>query len=128
MPTALELGPEGWRPYAEAVVSRRSSVAKTEHEVRERERLLSLVRQVAVLLKARFGAKKVILFGSMAHEAWFASDSDIDLAVEGIKAQDYWRAWETAEKLIEGRLVDLIDLESASGSLRESIERYGVIL
>jgi hypothetical protein len=73
MPTALELGPEGWRRYAEAVVSRRSSVAKTEHEVRERERLLSLVRQVAVLLKPRFGTKKVILFGSMAHEAWFAS-------------------------------------------------------
>jgi len=64
----------------------------------------------------------------MAHEAWFDSDSDIDLAVEGIKPEDYWRAWEAAETMIEDRLVDLIDVESASGSLKESIERYGVIL
>ena len=128
MPTALELGPDGWKPYAKAIAKRRSGVGETGPEARERERLLSLVRRVAQLLKAQFGAQKVILFGSMAHEAWFALDSDIDLAVEGIKAQDYWRAWEAAEKLIEGRLVDLIDLESASGSLKKSIERYGVIL
>jgi uncharacterized protein len=128
MPTALELGPEGWKPYAEAVVRRRSSASKTDPETRERERLLSLVRQVAVFLKSRFGAKKVVLFGSMAHEAWFDSDSDIDLAVEGIKPEDYWRAWEAAEALIADRPIDLIDVESASGSLRQSIERYGVIL
>ena len=128
MPTALELGPDGWKPYAKAIARRRFGVGETGPEARERERLLSLVRRVAQLLKAQFGAQKVILFGSMAHEAWFALDSDIDLAVEGIKAQDYWRAWEAAEKLIEGRLVDLIDLESASGSLKKSIERYGVIL
>jgi predicted nucleotidyltransferase len=128
MPTALELGPDGWKHYAKSVAGRRSSVSKTEPEIREKERLLSLVRQVTQLLKARFGAKKVILFGSKAHEAWFASDSDIDLAVEGIKAQDYWRAWETAEKQIGDRLLDLIDLESASDSLKESIERYGVAL
>jgi predicted nucleotidyltransferase len=128
MPTALELGPEGWAPYAKAVPKGSSLILKTEPERRERERLLSLVRQVAELLKSRFGAKKVILFGSMAHEAWFASDSDIDLAVEGIKAEDYWRAWEAAEALIADRSVDFIDVESASASLKESIERYGVIL
>jgi len=128
MPTALELGPEGWKPYAEAVVRRRSVVSKSDPETRERERLLSLVRRVAVLLKSQFGAKQVVLFGSMAHEAWFDSDSDIDLAVEGIKPEDYWRAWEAAETMIGDRLVDFIDVETASESVRKSIDRYGVRL
>jgi len=37
-----------------------------------------------VVLKSRFGARRVVLFGSLAHAAWFAPHSDVDLAVEGL--------------------------------------------
>jgi predicted nucleotidyltransferase len=126
MPTALELGPEGWRLYAQAFTRRRSRKGKKGLKLEERERILGEVKRAADLVKAKFGAKRVILFGSMAHEAWFTPDSDIDIAVEGLKTEDYWRAWEMLEEEIFDRPVDLIEIESASESLRESIERQGI--
>ena len=128
MPTALEIGPQGWKAYAEAFISRRARTASKGVKLKERERILTQIQKVAALLKSEFGAKRVVLFGSMAHEAWFTPDSDIDLAVEGLKAEHYWRAWEALEEEILDRPVDLIDIESASESLRKSIDRYGVDL
>jgi predicted nucleotidyltransferase len=69
-----------------------------------------------------------VLFGSLAHEAWFAPDSDVDLAVEGLASDDYWRARGLAEEIIGDRLVDLIEIETAGESLRRAIERYGIEL
>jgi predicted nucleotidyltransferase len=129
MPTALELGPEGWKSYTDALISRRAaSRKKGRKELAERERILRQVQKAATLLKAEFGAERVVLFGSMAHEAWYVPDSDVDLAVDGLRADSYWRAWQALEEVIQDRPVDLIDLESASESLRKSIDRYGVDL
>jgi predicted nucleotidyltransferase len=89
---------------------------------------LALVRRAAEALKARFNVRRVLLFGSLAHEAWYASDSDVDLAVQGLSAHDYWRAWGVIEDIITERSVDLVDLDAAPASLRRSIERDGVEL
>jgi predicted nucleotidyltransferase len=83
---------------------------------------------VAAVLRARFGARRVILFGSLAHAAWFAPDSDIDLAVEGVAAGQYWEAWRVAEAIIPDRPVDLVDMETAGEGLRRAIDRYGLDL
>ena len=128
MPTALELGPKGWEPYREANLKRRSRIEQSRLDERERESILARVREVAALFKSRFGAKRVILFGSMAHEAWFLPDSDIDLAVEGLLPANYWKAWEMAEQMIPNMAIDLIDIESATASLKKSIDRHGVVL
>jgi predicted nucleotidyltransferase len=69
-----------------------------------------------------------VLFGSLAHAAWFVADSDVDLAVEGLAGVDYWRAWRLVEDVIGDRLVDLVEIETAGESLRQAIERYGVEL
>jgi len=79
-------------------------------------------------LKARFGVRRVVLFGSLAHAAWFVPDSDVDLAVEGLVDGDYWEAWRLVEEVIGDRPVDLIEIERAGESLRRAIERYGVEL
>ena len=79
-------------------------------------------------MKARFGARRVVLFGSLAHAAWFVPDSDVDLAVEGLVGGDYWEAWRLVEEVIGDRPVDLIEIERAGESLRRAIERYGVEL
>jgi len=128
MPTALELGREGWKPYLEAAQRRPTPPELPPAEQREREQLLSRIREAAAVLKTRFGARRVVLFGSLAHAAWFTPDSDVDLAVEGLTAQDYWQAWRLVEEMIGDRSVDLVDVETAGESLRQVIERHGVEL
>lgn len=128
MPTALELGKEGWKPYLEAAKQRPAPVELSPAAKRERERLLERVRAAARVLKTRFGVRRVVLFGSLAHAAWFAEDSDVDLAVDGLAGKDYWEAWRTVEEIVGDRPVDLIDIETSSESLRQAIEKYGVEL
>ena len=128
MPTALKLGREGWRPFLAALSRRPAHSGPTLSERSERLRLLKRIRNAAAVLKAEFGARRVILFGSIAHEAWFTSDSDVDLAVEGLKGETYWQAWKAAEDIIRDRPVDLIELEDSGDSLRQAIRRHGVEL
>jgi len=84
MPTALELTREGWKSYIEAAWRRPAPAGLTPVEQHERERLLGRIREAATVLKSRFGARRVVLFGSLAHAAWATLDSDVDLAVEGL--------------------------------------------
>jgi predicted nucleotidyltransferase len=128
MPTALELTRKGWGPYIEAARHRATLPEPTPSDMKEREKLLQSVRNAADILKSRFGAKKVILFGSLAHNAWFTSKSDIDLAVEGLDVYNYWKSWGVIEKIITDRVVDLVDLETARESLRKEIREYGIEL
>lgn len=125
MPTALELGRKGWQPYLKAT-RRRPVTGLTPAEQQERERLLQRVREAAAAIKTRFGADRVVLFGSLAHAAWFVPNSDVDLAVEGLKSDDYWPAWRLVEEIIGDHAVDLIEIEMAGESLKQAIDRYGV--
>ena len=127
MPTALDLTNEELTRYLKAARGRPAPSALTSFERAERQALLRRVTGAAAVLKAQFGARRVILFGSLAHEGWFVPDSDVDLAVEGLQG-DYWQAWRAAEEIIRDREVDLIEVESAPDSLQRAIERYGVEL
>ena len=127
MPTALELTPEELRRYRETLRRKPPEPALTASEQLEREALLHRVAEAAILLKTQFGARRIVLFGSLAHNAWFVSDSDVDLAVEGLKG-DFWQAWRQVEEIIGDRQVDLIEIENASNSLQRAIRRYGVEL
>lgn len=127
MATALELTREGWASYLVGA-RQQPDLELTPAQKEERERLLERVRQVAAAIKDRFGARRVILFGSLAHTGWFAPDSDVDLAVEGLTAENYWNAWGVAEEIIGDKPVDLIEVERATESLRRAIARHGVEL
>jgi len=89
---------------------------------------LRRIAEVAEALKQRFGVRKVILFGSLAHRAWYGSDTDVDLAVEGLRLEDYWAAWKVAEGIIGDRTVDMVEFERAKPSLKQSIIRSGIEL
>lgn len=130
MPTALDLTSEERQHYIAALRARMTKQSKplTVEERLARENLLTTVRQVASQIKLRFGATRVILFGSLAHEAWFWPQSDVDLAVEGLDSTSYWEAWRLAEQIIHGRNVDMVEIESARPALKRAIERYGVEL
>jgi predicted nucleotidyltransferase len=94
----------------------------------EREGVLALVREAADILKTRFGARRVILFGSLLRTAWFSTHSDVDLAVEGLTGDSYWEAWRVVEGIITDRPVDLIDMETAGESLLDALDRCGIEL
>jgi predicted nucleotidyltransferase len=128
MPTALELSREEWQPYLEAARKRLTPPKPTLAEQQHREQLLGRIRQAAAILKERFGARRVILFGSLADVAWFSPDSDVDLAVEGLPADIYWQAWRAIEDIIPDRPVDLIEIEMAKETLLRSIQQYGIEL
>ena len=128
MPTALELTHEEWQPYIEAARQRLVPPKLTPAEQQLREQLLARAREVAATLKNRFGARRVILFGSLVDTDWFTPNSDVDLAVEGLAKDAYWQAWKLAEDIISHRPVDLIELESATESLAQAIRQYGVEL
>ena len=128
MPTALELTAAGWQPYLRAARRRPSPPGLTADQERDREERLQRVRRAASLLRERFGARRVVLFGSLAHRAWFTTDSDVDLAVEGLPPEHYWDAWRLVEEVVADRPVDLVEIESASPSLRHAINQHGVEL
>lgn len=128
MATARELGPEGWRPYIEAAKVRPPRPPLTHDEATRRRRLLRKARQASALLRSAYGARRVVLFGSLAHKAWLTTDSDLDLAVEGLPPRVYFRAWDEVERLVGEARVDLIDVAEASPSLRAAIEREGMEL
>jgi len=56
------------------------------------------------------------------------SISDIDLAVQGLEPNSYWEAWRVAEEEMIDYPVDLVEIESASESLRQAIDKYGIEL
>lgn len=128
MPTALELTREERTRYIESARRRPAPPEMTAAGQITRERLLSRARQAAAMLKSRYGVRRVILFGSLAQAVWFRPDSDVDLAVEGLAAEAYWPAWRLLEEMIGERRVDVIEVETASESLRRAIERHGVEL
>ena len=127
MPTALELGPSGWKEYVEGARRRMREVSVSGRDRLAEGKLLDALREAAVALKERFGASRVILFGSLARGRWQASLSDLDVAVEGLKG-DYWAAWGVLEDAVGDRRVDLVETEAASPSLRAAIEEEGVAL
>lgn len=54
---------------------------------------LAVARNCADRLRTRFGAERVIIFGSVTGDTPWHGRSDIDLAVEGLPPELFWRAW-----------------------------------
>lgn len=132
MPTALELTPAEWRRYTQTA-SRQLNTDALFGDARglspdTRSQLMTQLRKAARILKEDFRVRRVILFGSLAHEAWLLPDSDVDLAVEGLAPTDYWEAWRRIETIISDRPVDLIEIESASPSILQMLDRHGIQL
>ena len=51
----------------------------------------------------------------------------MDLAVEGLTSRDYWDVWRIIEEVIGGRLVDLVEIETAGESLQRLYPNCGAV-
>ena len=88
---------------------------------------LAMVDEAAVLLKTAYGADKVVLFGSLTRKEIFDEHSDVDLAVQGLDEQVYYRVLAELMNIRPEIDIDLIRMEEASLSLLEVIQR-GIVL
>ncbi|MBC7338781.1 MAG: nucleotidyltransferase domain-containing protein [Firmicutes bacterium] len=91
-----------------------------------RERAREKARLVADILKERYGARQVILYGSLARGD-FREGSDIDLLVEGLSGS-YWDAYLSAERVAAPFVVSLVCSEDASPPLVDCALKEGVRL
>lgn len=93
-----------------------------------RNRAWEVARKASTILKERFGATRVLVFGSLAHGAWFTPRSDIDLWVDGIPVEKFFHAEADVEAVATGYKVDLVDSRECSPELLEQVEEEGVEL
>lgn|SRR5512134_2158615 len=85
----------------------------------------ALARKAADLLRERFAAQRVSVFGSLLHPEYFHMRSDVDLAVWGLDEGDYLHAVAAVTGLDKEISVDLIAVEEASESLCDLIRAEG---
>jgi len=84
------------------------------------------VKQAVALLKEQFGATKAIVFGSLVRNR-FGEDSDIDLAVAGIKKTDFFQALSAVNDHNQ-RWIDLKPLEDLEPHFRERVLATGKVI
>lgn len=91
---------------------------RPESRESRRQRAQEIARACARLLKEEFGAREVYVFGSLAGQSPWHSRSDLDLAVEGLAPEVYFRALSALRALVpEDMEVDLVTLEDAPREL-----------
>ncbi len=88
----------------------------------KKRQAMTAAQECIALLKSRFGARQVILFGSLAGQGQWHSQSDIDLAVEGLPPADFFSAYSACRDLLPPDLeINLVSLENVYPELRARI-------
>lgn len=116
---------------SESKMERYLATARLRKTIAERKRLQrfdrawDIARQAARMLYERFNCGQVVAFGSILNPDLFHTHSDVDLAVWGIDESLYLQAVAAVTSLSSEILVDVIEIEDTSDSLRRLIEKEG---
>lgn len=97
----------------------------------DRAAALAAARRAADLLVRRYGARRVYLFGSLAGtgSVVFHPGSDIDLAVEGLPGEVFWKALAAVDAVMPPRHpADVSELESVRPYIKEAVLERGLLL
>ncbi len=135
MATALDLTPEQRAEYTKALRRRMTPDPATAARIeRRREAAWVVARRAAADLRERFGASRVVVFGSLARGD-FTLGSDVDLAAWDIEPRRYF---ESVAFLLDlgvdyrdsegGFRIDVVAAEAAPSGLLASIERDSIVL
>jgi predicted nucleotidyltransferase len=121
------------QPNARQMEGYRQTLRRREEEERRaltarRQRAWELARQASGLLKSRYGASRVVVFGSLTNDARFHLWSDVDLAAWGIPPDQSFRAIGDLLDLAVEIELNLVDTTTCRPSLLERIEREGLEL
>jgi predicted nucleotidyltransferase len=129
--TASDLRKDGWPPdemqkYHHWQAAERYT--EDPKEVALRARAMEIGREAACILKKKYGATRVVLFGSLARSSLFATTSDIDLYAEGIPGTHFFEAETEIEEIAKGFRVDLVETKECPPQLLREIEDEGIHL
>lgn len=103
----------------------RHTEIERSNRVLEKEAKSKLPRIISILTE-RYGASRILLFGSLK-KGGFTDSSDIDIAVEGIKAKDFFAALAAVNQI--GKFaVDLKPLEDLKPYFRTRVYQDGKII
>ena len=135
MATAAQLTPEQRRAYARALRQAKSLDPRAAKELEGRRAAAwQAAQEAAAALRDRFGASRVVVFGSLARGD-FTLGSDIDMAAWGVSPRKYFGAVSFLLDLgadfgRDGRgfRIDVVAGEAAPERLRSQIEREGVAI
>ena len=122
--TVAELSDEERKTYR---LSARVRTRRSDQAMKKREKQAwMLARQAADLLRKRYGARRVMVFGSLAHKDCFTLWSDVDLAVWGLHPEDTFKAMGAVQDLDADIEINLVDVSTGSPSLIHEIESEGI--
>lgn len=99
---------------------------KAEHEAAlesRRRKAFETATQIAIMLRRDFGVMEVYLPGTTAQTGEFHEHSDIDLAVKGLPAREYFDAVAKSLSLGKEFSVDLLDFSRCRPELRSAIAK-----
>lgn len=123
--TALDLPPEELKKYRPLDAIRKRRAKFSAEIASRRRRAMAVARKAGKLLKTKFGAKEVILFGSLARRGSFSLYSDVDLAVRGIAPEKFYAAVSAMMDFSSEFKIDLVEPEDCSPTMFKNIEKDG---
>jgi len=123
MSAVLDISLEEMAEYR--TTARRRWERDREAMARRQARAWEAARRAAQLLKSRFGATRVVAFGSLVHRDCFTRWSDVDIAAWGLRPEDTFRAIGMALEVDSEIEVNLVDVTACRPSLLAVIEREG---
>lgn len=103
---------------------RRRQEIQQVRNARLAERAHNDARQIAEMLRSRFGVTQVLLFGSLA-KGRFEATSDVDLAVAGLAEAEFFQAVAQAGKLSDFP-VDLKPLDALAPHFLAEVLSTGI--
>lgn len=125
MSTALEMTPEEWskfKPTKKIAVRASQSAFLAER----RAKALELAKTASSILRQRYGAKRVVVFGSLARTKTFTAWSDIDLAAWGIAPDEFFSAVAAVTGLSPDFKIDLVEPDTCRKAIKSSIHKHGM--
>ena len=124
--TAFELSPQELKEYRPGQIKKYQNSQASQLLEQSRQQAWILVRKASELLKKKFGADKVIVFGSLANQVNFTPWSDIDLSAWGIPIDRFYAAVAEVADLSSHFKIDLIDPETCEPVVRDAILKDGI--
>lgn len=122
----LQITPEQMAGYREGY--RRRKAQRAQSLAARHARAWQVALTGAAMLKERFGAARVVVFGSVLRPEKFRERSDVDLAVWGLDERLYLRAVSSLLDIDPEISVDLVEAEFARPAMSAVIEAEGVTL
>ncbi len=122
----LNLSPEKLEQYRYTALRRQK--ARLSQIKARMEKGWKLARKAAKVLREKYHAKRVVVFGSLLHESRFTQWSDVDIAAWGIPSDQTFRAIGAVMDLDPVVEINLVDVNTCTPSLLQAIEREAVDL